>query len=388
MGKRELLLVLAFVIIGAVVYQATAPPSGPDDRGLSISGLLDRMRREIGANRASAETTTSTTIPADPTIAEVRIIDYLSEIRVTGEDRRDIDASLQVHSRAYDEAEAGRTAAATVLETDRAADSVVLKVDYPREGRQRAALTLKVPAGLRVRIESRPDTLEIANVAGVELTNSGGRTTLRDVSGRVSASVRGGAATMTGVGSLKLTARSSEVTVAGVRGEASMSLEAGGRLNASRVAGAVDVDARNAEIEIHEMESSGGPIRINAVNGRVRVGGIRSDARVDGRNCEIEVAMAAPAPAAIYSVGGNVALTPPPRGYHLDAVVTEGRIVPEALIAEMGLQHSIDRASGEARAAGDRHGGGPVVTVRVTRGDLTLVPQPGGPPDTSRGAKD
>ena len=32
MGKRELLLVLVFVIVGAVVYQATAPPPEPGTR--------------------------------------------------------------------------------------------------------------------------------------------------------------------------------------------------------------------------------------------------------------------------------------------------------------------------------------------------------------------
>ena len=37
MGKRELLLIFCFVIVGVVVYQATARPPAPGERGLSLS---------------------------------------------------------------------------------------------------------------------------------------------------------------------------------------------------------------------------------------------------------------------------------------------------------------------------------------------------------------
>ena len=41
MGKRELLLVVGFVIVGVVVYQVTAPPPAPGERGFSL-GAVDR----------------------------------------------------------------------------------------------------------------------------------------------------------------------------------------------------------------------------------------------------------------------------------------------------------------------------------------------------------
>ncbi len=49
MGKRELLLVAAFVIVGALVYQLTAPPPGPGERSFSLSQLIGNIRRESGA---------------------------------------------------------------------------------------------------------------------------------------------------------------------------------------------------------------------------------------------------------------------------------------------------------------------------------------------------
>ena len=53
MGKRELLLIFCFFIVGVVVYQATARPPAPGERGLSLSRLIESARREIRGNRAS-----------------------------------------------------------------------------------------------------------------------------------------------------------------------------------------------------------------------------------------------------------------------------------------------------------------------------------------------
>ena len=46
MGKRELLLIVCFVIVGAGVYQVTAPEPGPGQRGFSFSRFLEAARRE------------------------------------------------------------------------------------------------------------------------------------------------------------------------------------------------------------------------------------------------------------------------------------------------------------------------------------------------------
>ena len=55
MGKRELLLVIAFAVVGVVVYQITAPPPPPGSQGFSFSTLVQHMRRGIQGNRAVAE---------------------------------------------------------------------------------------------------------------------------------------------------------------------------------------------------------------------------------------------------------------------------------------------------------------------------------------------
>jgi hypothetical protein len=375
MGKRELLLIVAFVIVGAVVYQATAPPPGPNDRSFSFSRLMEAARREIRGNRASAETVTTATQPLGPEVTEIRVVGALSELEITGEDRADMESQFRVVSNAFDDAEAKKYAAQTVLKSDRAAFGLTLSVKYPEgrhTGRQRGILVLKVPSRLRVRVESRPGKLLISDVSAVEATNAGGTTTIRKIAGRVNVVHRGGKITIEDAATLKFTGRSTEATVTGVRGDASFSLDNGGELKASKLAGPLDVEARNAEVTLENLDRTRGPIRVNATNGLVRLTGIKTDTRVDGRNTEMDITMAGAAPIAIYNDGEDVVLTPPPGGYRLDAVVVDGRIAPETSAQKLGLEYSQTEQPSEARASGAVNGGGPTITVRATRGNLTL----------------
>jgi hypothetical protein len=372
MGKRELLLILGFVMVGAVVYQATAPPPDPNTRSLSISRFLDHVRREIRGNRASTELTTDSTIPVDREVTELRVTGYINEIEIVGEDRRDVEVSLRVNSNAFDEGEAKKYAERTALITDHAGTSLVLRIEYPREGRQRASLSMKVPARLRARIESRAAKLSIAGIAGVEATNSGGDATIKDVPGRVAITHRGGSIAIADVASLKFTGRNADVKLKGVRGDASIIMEQGGEMTASELAGPLDVESRNADVTLENLEPTRGPIRVNATNGTITMNGIKAETRVDGRNAELQIAMSGAVPIVIYSEGEDISLTPPPGGFRLDAVIIDGKIEPDSLLKDLGLEVSRDAGTNEARASGPARGGGPTITVRTTRGDFAL----------------
>jgi hypothetical protein len=374
MGKRELLLIACFVVVGVVVYHATAPPSGAGDRGFSLSRFMEAARRNIGGNRAAAETTRTATQPLGPEVMEVRIIGRVHELEVIGENRTDIESLLRVNSRAYDETEAKRFADETMLKTDRTASSVGYEIKFlagRNTGVQRGILTLKVPSRLRVRVEARPSRLEVTNVAAVEALNVSGDTSFKNIAGRLNVTQRGGPIRIEDVVALKFNGRGTELTLKGVRNDASLMLE-GGEVNASGLLGPVDVESRNAEITLTDLESTRGPIRVNAVNGNVQLKGVKTDTRLDARNAEIDVMMSGAAPVAIYNDGEDVTLTPPPAGYRLDALALDGRISPEPLLEDLGLQHSFDAESKEARASGAVRGGGPVITVRATRGNLTI----------------
>jgi hypothetical protein len=110
------------------------------------------------------------------------------------------------------------------------------------------------------------------------------------------------------------------------------------------------------------------PIRVNAVGGSVRLAGVSADVRVDGRDTEVEVTMARPAPVAISNDGDEpLQLTLPIGGLDLDAIAMHGRIIiiPEGLL-------ETKTTGPEQRATGSIAGGGPTVSVRSSRGEITV----------------
>jgi len=120
MGKRELVLIVAFVLLGICVYQFTAPPPPPGSEGISVSGIFRNMKRGIRGARESASADSTQTIPvgADVTALRVNIV-RPGDLTVAGEDRADIAAELHVTARGYDQAEAKAAADATKLRIER-----------------------------------------------------------------------------------------------------------------------------------------------------------------------------------------------------------------------------------------------------------------------------
>ena len=230
MGKRELLLVAAFILVGAGVYQVTAPPRDPSRPRWSVGGIVESIRREVRGNQAQATAKIPSTIPAPPSVRELRIKVGSVNVVIVGEERDDIQAELDVTSNAYDEAEAERTAKATKLKVDASGPMITVSVDFPREGRQRADLTLKIPARLELRIEKNSE-LTVTNAAAVTVTGRGD-TTLTGIPGPVNATQRGSTITLTDIGSLKLTTMSgAEAKLSDVKGDVTLSLQ-GGELHA------------------------------------------------------------------------------------------------------------------------------------------------------------
>jgi len=372
MGKRELLLVICFVVVGVVVYQVTAPTPAPGERGLSLGRLIEAARREVGGNRAMAELTTTTTHALTSEITELRITGSISEVEVQGEDRSDIESTLFVNSRAYNDAEAKQYAAESKLVADQTASALILRMQFPTPGRQRSTVKLKVPARLRIRVEPGSGTLDVKNVAAVEIAGTRGEVTLSQIAGRVEVSHRGGEVTIQDAGSLDFNGRAGSLKLTGVRGDTSIKMDGGGEITVANLAGSLNLESRNTEVTLENLESTRGPIRVNSIAGSVKIKGLKSEARIDVRNAELDVAMTGAATVAIYTENDRVALTPPPGGYTLDVLVIDGEIKPAERISELGLRATRENDK-EARLVGAIKGGGPTITVRATRGNLELM---------------
>jgi hypothetical protein len=369
MGKRELLLIAAFALVAIVVYQASAPPPAPGERGFSIGKLFDNVRREISANRSSAVASITSTYPVDGDLREIRLSVRSGEITITGEARDTIEAELQVHSNGSDDAEAERLAKRVELKWDRAGSSLNASATYPAEGRQRVErLVMRVPSRLSVRLDASGSQLTITGVSEAEIAGARGDVHISRIAGRVIANTTGGRTSIEDIGTLKLTARGTEIQLERIKGEAAINVRQG-ELKIADVQGPVDLDSNGTDIVLEKLDRTNGTLRVNAVNGKLSVRGLRTDGRIDSRNAEVDVVVERAAPLAIYADGEPVQLTPPSTGYQLDAMANGGRItLPDGTL-------SVSTNGEQQRASGPVRGGGATITIRTTRGDIVVRPR-------------
>jgi hypothetical protein len=121
------------------------------------------------------------------------------------------------------------------------------------------------------------------------------------------------------------------------------------------------------DIQLEKLENTKGILRINATAGAVSAKGLRTEGRIDVRNARVDVVIDRAAPLAIYSEGTSpVELTPPAGGYQLDAIAGDGSLT----VSDGALR--VTGTGQEHRASGPVHGGGPTITIRSTKGAITV----------------
>jgi hypothetical protein len=381
MGKRELLIAVAFLVLGFGVYQFTAPPADPSSNGFSVGRLIDNIRREIRGQRVTADATFATTHPASSTVREIRLEFRTGSVTIIGEERDDIAAEMLVRSTGYDTAEAQRLAKESILTFDDAGELVIIRGKFPVEGRQTPKLQLRVPARLGIRMDEKGASLEVSNVASLLVGGGRGPSTIQHVPGAVTFTQRGSELAITDVGSLKLNIASGvEARVSTVRGDAIFTLQ-GGELRAEDLNGALQVEMRNADAQFTKIEKLKGPIRVDAAGGELTFIGLRTETRIDARRTDIRIEHAGGAPLSVYNDGDEtIELTIPPGGFTLDALAVDGDITLDEKVQATGLKLAAsgggdderNAARQESRVAGAVHGGGPAITLRANRGDIAL----------------
>jgi hypothetical protein len=371
MGKRELVLIAVFVVLGFVVYQLTAPPPLPGSDEISFGRIFRNMKRGVQGSRETATAESKQTVAIAASLRELRInITRQGELTVTGEDRADIAAEMRITARGFDQGEANAAANAHKLKIEPVGDSLVVSLDssatrgLPRNtGISQMAVVLKVPKRLTLRIEPHVGRMILSDLAGAEVMGSRGETRITGFTGRVAVTHSAGQLEIDGLPSLKLNARNSRATIKGVTGPATID-SIGGEVAISNLLGTLEIEARNTDLKLDDLKGLKPPLRINASGGEIRVNGLRTEARLDGRNSVIDATLAAPAPVTIYNLG-EIRVTAPPGGYALDAMATEGRITME--------DGDVKPSEGsDPRAQGPVRGGGPTLTIRSTRGSITV----------------
>jgi hypothetical protein len=369
MGKRELVLVVGFVLLGILVYQFTAPPPPPGS-DLSVGGLFQRMRRQMHGARDTATGSSTQSVPVGNGITSLRInLSRASDVTITGSDRSDVGIEMRTIARGYSEAEAKAAADAASIKAETTADAVVLSGVWtdlrgPAGYITQATVTITVPQRLAVYLQPHLGRLVLSNVAGAEITSSRGETRISGIRNDLRLTHNGGTLDIADVAALKLTARNSRGTIKDVHGPTTVDA-VGGDLTLGGITGPLDIEGRSTGLTLEADTRLQAPLRINMVAGQLRVRGLRIGARIDGRNTDISVALDEPAPVTIYNLGA-IAVTAPPGGYDLDAVATEGRITSD----DSEITATPDSA--DAHAAAQVRGGGPPLTLRATRGAIEV----------------
>jgi hypothetical protein len=131
------------------------------------------------------------------------------------------------------------------------------------------------------------------------------------------------------------------------------------------------VKSRNAEVRLHDIAQLQGMLRCDMQSGRLDIDGLQTETRVDARDTEIRISLARAVPVTVYDSADDITIVAPSDGYTLDAVATDGEL---SIDEREGTGVSVAKAADarEQRAAGPMRGGGPVITLRNSHGDISI----------------
>lgn len=362
MGKRELLIVAAFLVVGAIVFQVTAPPK-TGSSGFSFSNIFSEMRREVRGNPGRATATHTQTIPVGADVRELRVLRVAQAVKVVGEDRADIEYALTVSSNGPDDATAKTYVDKTVFERDDVADSMVLRVTYPEEARQDTSAVIKVPKHLAARVENAVG-VTISGVAAAHVEAARGDVTLTDIAGAVTGAHQDSDVTVTNARSVKMRLSRLRSRFENVSDGLILDVR-DGECTILKSAGAVEVDSQRAEIT---LTGHTGPSIVRGSDGRVVLDGPAAESKVDMRRAEVEVTMTRSVPVTIITTDQTARLiVKDTASFELDALTTDGKIqaTDVNLTAEnVGNNMKLVHTFGTGRSAR--------VTIRNTRGEIVV----------------
>jgi hypothetical protein len=349
MGKRELLIITAFVVVGVVAYQLGAEAPAEGRRRFSLATLMDHFREETTGRRASATVTTDGVIPLAPTVTEARI-SSVARVSVRGEARDDIGYTLTVEANGPDEDTARQNAARTTLSQDAIGTVLAIRANAPREGRQVVALTVIVPTKLLVRVEATQGgaSLDVSSLSDLQL-DAVGDVRVTGISGSVTGSHRNGTLTIVDSAGVTLTLQNSEATFDRTRGATLTTRN--GHCRITGATGAIEITMQNDEIVVMQPA---GPVRITGSGGSLAIEDPREAVHVDTRRTSVDVMLARVVPLTILTTDEPLRLRLGENpSFQLDAIATDGGtisaeslgVVPERIDEETRVRHTVNSGS-------------------------------------------
>jgi len=351
MGKRELLIIAAFVVIGAAAWRLTAPPAPPGGRSFSLDTLSEIWRNRNSPQPAGhAVVATHGTIEVAATLSELRLSSVF-EVIVEGGDRTDIAWSLDAEARGNTDEVARKAAERILLQHDDLGNVLAISVRGPEDTPRTSTLTLQVPSRLAVRVESARRT-RISSVAGVRLENLVGNADLKQIAGGIDGAHRNGELSIEDVRDVTLALIGSTAVIRRPLGAVSISAR-NGSTRIEQPAGAVVAEATNQHLTIVE---SLGDVRVGGVGGEITIERPRRAIDVDARRTRVTLVLDSAVPATVFSAEGGVTLTlADVSQVALDVIADVGKIDAQRVgltpVDRDGRSHLLQAIDGAARVA-------------------------------------
>lgn len=361
MGKRELLLLLAFLFLGLVVYQVTAPAGTPNGSGRSWSDVFRNIRGEVFGSRARVSVERAATAAVGPGVKVLDLGEFSGQLSVEGEDREDIAATVRLSLLGENDQEVNAAAGQLVVAFKEDGERLSLAVSHPdewrlRRGRVAADVQVKVPRRLLVRADGRGN-VEVRQTAGASLRAVNGTFTVAGLSGPLTGEFRDGSLAVDGAAKVDVETRRVSVTLARVEGDVRVEAT-DGQVRASDVPGTVHLELRRVMVDLDEV---GGRLEISGSDGRADLRRVAGPVEIDVRRMGITATLVRAADAEFDVSEGPLEIALPPGGVTLDAETSDGSIEVAGDLPEA------EREGATTRLKAEIDGGGPVVRVRGSR---------------------
>jgi hypothetical protein len=364
MGKRELLLVSGFAVIGVLVYQLTMPASA--DTGGGFSAWWARVRSHLTEHWVEKRYERKAEVPVPAEVKTLAIDFNRANATVVGEARETVVVDVSGVVFGGDEAQAQEFERQLGLKVEPDGPVMRVTLTLPKRDeltrRPTRQFTIRVPARLGVEARLGGGELSIQQVASVHLPTASGNVRLEGITGKVTGELERGMLDVEDVGSVAMKIRRCEARLQGISG--ALEIDARGcELRARRVGGPTTLEIEDVE---GELEDAAGPVRLTGKGGAFHLRAVRSaiEATTDRTTLYLLPGEAVPITASVER--DTLEITLPRGGVIVDATATNGDVrAPEGLL-------TVTRDEDVVKASGAVRGGGPRVQLRTTRGDIVV----------------
>ena len=360
MGKRELLLMVVFVVLGVGVYQVSAPAAPADAPGFSLSRLVQMAKAHFHGPQVRKTVTRTATLAITPEVTTFDLGDVGGSVAIEGSDRDDIEVSVEAVIGGMDNADVEKQEKALRIQLK--IDGAVASLELPSSGerRPRYEISVTMPHRLKAQIAGRTSA-EVSGIAGLHLMEYRGELNTEELSGPITGHMRDARAEFGPGATLDLDVRNGRLRA---ESPASVSIRADrGSVDIVDPAGPVEIKTDFCRMDIR---GTGGPVKITGEGGIIDLREVTHPLTIDADRLTVTAELDAPVATSIAVRDDTVELTLPRKGgVQLEASIVDGML---RLPSDLTSTKTPEQESVSAAIAG----GGPLVKVEVKGGELRI----------------